>query len=146
MKNHFITIVLLALVAYIATPKIISMIKGPAETPTIFASGFTLEEAVQQSTTTGKPMLVLVTADWCPPCQSLKRGALTDPEVTQWVQDNVIPVYLEDGANPDAIRMLPVRSYPTTLVIQDGDIVGQFTGNRSASSFLSSVRELVEKS
>lgn len=146
MKNHFITIVLFALIAYIATPKIISLIKGPAETPSMFAAGLTLDQAVEQSAMTGKPMLVLVTADWCPPCQSLKRGALNDPEVTQWVQEHTIPVYLEDGTNPDSIRMLPVRSYPTTLVIRDGGVVGQFSGNRSASSFLSSVRELVEKS
>ena len=146
MKNHIITIVLLALVAFIATPRIVSLLKGPAETPTIFAAGLTLDQAVEQSAATGKPMLVLVTADWCPPCQALKRGALIDPEVAQWVQDNMIPVYLEDGTNPDAIRMLPVRSYPTTLVIQEGNILGQFSGNVSASKFLSSIQDLTSKS
>jgi thiol:disulfide interchange protein len=29
----------------------------------------------------GKPILVFATADWCPPCRTLHRGALTDPGV-----------------------------------------------------------------
>lgn len=146
MKHHFVTILLLALVAYIATPKIISMIKGPADTPSMFASGYSIEQASEQSHTTGKPMLVLVTADWCPPCQTLKRGALSDAKVTEWVSENMIPVYLADGVHDDQIGMLPVRSFPTTLVIQDGQILGQFSGNRSASGFLSRIRDIASKS
>ena len=147
MKAHtFVTILLIALIAYIVTPKIMSMIKGPAETPSIFVKGYTIEQASEQSHTTGKPMLILVTADWCPPCQALKRGALSDEKVVEWVGENMIPVYLEDGANQDQIRMLPVNSYPTTLVIKDGKILGQFTGNKSASDFLSRIRDLSSKS
>lgn len=149
MKKHsatFLTIALLALVAFIITPRIISMIQGPAETPSMFVAQYTIEQASEQSHTTGKPMLVLVTADWCAPCQSLKRGALSDPAVIEWVSENMIPVYLEDGANQDQIRMLPVNSFPTTLVLKDGKILGHFTGNKSASGFLSRVRELASKS
>ncbi|MFK7759902.1 MAG: thioredoxin family protein [Phycisphaerales bacterium] len=142
MKNHFVTIVLLALVLYIITPKVMNIISGPAETPGIFVQKLSLQAAQEQSETTGKPMLVLVTADWCPPCQALKKGALTDDSVTQWVKENMVPVYLEESVNPEEIRMLPVNSYPTTLVIQDGNILGQFAGNASASSFLSKIKQI----
>lgn len=145
-KGHFLTILVLALVAYIIAPKVMNIIKGPAETPQIFAANLTIEQATLQSETTGKPMLVLVTADWCPPCQALKRGALTDTKVTEWVNENMIPVFLEDGANPDQIRMLPVNSFPTTLVIKDGQILGQFSGNKSASKFLNRIKDLSKKS
>ncbi len=145
-KNHFVTIIFLAFVAFILAPKVMNIISGPAETPGIFDAKLTIEQASLQSESTGKPMLVLVTADWCPPCQALKKGALVDTKVTQWVKDNMVPVYLEDGANSDQIRMLPVRSYPTTLVIKDGNILGQFSGNTSAANFLSRIQDLSNQS
>ena len=145
-KNHFVTILFLALIAFIIAPKVMNILAGPADTPSIFSANLSIEQASLKSESTGKPMLVLVTADWCPPCQTLKKGALSDSEVTQWVKDNMIPVYLEEGTNPDQIRMLPVNSYPTTLVIKDGDILGQFTGNQSASKFLNRIQALSNQS
>ncbi|MBO6514495.1 MAG: thioredoxin family protein [Phycisphaerales bacterium] len=142
-KGHFLSIVFLALIAYMVAPKVINMVQGPAPLPTMFAHNYNIERATIQSETTGKPILILVTADWCPPCQALKKGALSDPKVTDWVNANMIPVYLEDGADQDQIRLLPVRSYPTTIVLKDGQILGQFTGNKSASAFLSRIKDSV---
>lgn len=146
IKSHFTTILLLVFVVFVITPKVMNIIAGPADTPSIFAAKLTIEQASLQSETTGKPMLVLVTADWCPPCQALKKGALVDTKVAQWVSDNMIPVYLEDGANSDQIRLLPVNSFPTTLVIKDGQILGQFSGNTSATKFLNRIKDLSNQS
>lgn len=146
MKKHLLTILFLAFIAYLAAPKVMSIIQGPAPTPGMFDDQYTIQQAALQSETTGKPMLVLVTADWCPPCQALKKGALTNTKVTQWVSENMIPVFLEEAANPDQIQMLPIRSYPTTLVIKEGQILGQFTGNQSATKFLTKIQALVSQS
>lgn len=145
-KAHFLTIVFLGLIAYMAAPKIMNMVKGPAPLPTMFAKNYNIERASIQSETTGKPILILVTADWCPPCQALKKGALSDPKVSEWVKDNMVPVYLEDGADQDQIRLLPVRAYPTTIVLKDGQILGQFTGNKSPSAFLSRIKDFASDS
>ena len=142
MKKYFLIILFTALIAFIIAPKLMNIIAGPAEIPGIFSAKLTIEQASLKSEVTGKPMLVLATADWCPPCQALKKGALADPKVIQWVNDNLIPVYLEDGVNQDQIRMLPVNSYPTTLIIKDGKILGQFTGNKSATKFLNRIKAL----
>jgi thioredoxin-related protein len=146
MKKHFLPIVFLALIAFILAPKVLNIIQGPAPTPNIFADGYSIEQATYQSQTSGKPMLILVTADWCPPCQALKKGALSDEKVTNWVKNNMVPVYLEESANPDQIRMLPVNAYPTTLIINEGKVLGHFTGNKSPSSFLSRIKDLASKS
>ena len=75
-KGNIITWALLGIVAFLAAPSLIGLVRGPAETPGVFEAGYSLQEATQKSASAGKPMLVLVTADWCPPCQALKRGAL----------------------------------------------------------------------
>jgi len=125
-------LVLLALVM----PNVINLIKGPAETPGVFDEHYTLTQASGLSADTGKPMLVLVTADWCPPCQTLKRNTMTDPSVIDWIQSNTIPVYLEDGENGQEIGSLPVSAYPTTLLIQDGQVLASLQGAAGAREFI----------
>ena len=84
MKKYFLIILFTALIAFIIAPKVMNIIQGPAEIPSIFSAKLSIEQASLKSENTGKPMLVLVTADWCPPCQALKKGALMDSKVTQW--------------------------------------------------------------
>ncbi len=142
LKKHFLPILFLAFIAYLITPKAINIIQGPAQTPTMFTGNLSIEQASLKSANTGKPILVVATADWCPPCQALKKGALSDPKVIAWVKDNLIPVYLEKSTHPDQLQSLPVNSYPTTFVIQNGQILGQFSGNASATKFLNRIKEL----
>jgi thiol-disulfide isomerase/thioredoxin len=120
----------------VAMPKVFNLINGPAVTPGVFDAGYTLAQAAELSKETGKPMFVLVTADWCPPCQKLKRSTLTEQSVIDWVKTNAVPVYLEDGTNPDEIASLPVRAYPTTLLIQDGQILTSIQGAASAGPYV----------
>lgn len=36
---------------------------------------------------TGRPMIVLVTAEWCPACQQLKHNVLPDPRIQNLLTD-----------------------------------------------------------
>lgn len=40
-----------------------------------------LEGSLAQAETTGKPLVLLFSAVWCPHCRAMKRGTLTAPEV-----------------------------------------------------------------
>jgi thioredoxin-like negative regulator of GroEL len=122
--------------AVLVMPTVLNLIKGPAKTPGVFDDQYTLYQATALSQETGKPMLVLATADWCPPCQKLKRTTLMDPVVVDWINEHTIPVYLEDGASPDEIASLGVRSYPTTMLIQDGQILASLGGPVGSGQFI----------
>lgn len=117
---------------------------GTAEKPALFAQGLTLAEARAVSLETGKPVLALVTADWCPPCQTLKRGALSDPEVVAYLKEFTIPVYLDEANNMAEIAALGTRAYPTTYLLRGNETIAQIEGGDSPAGFLRTVRRALE--
>lgn len=134
-KNLFVVVLIVALML-MALPNLIAMLRGTAEVPDVFSDGYTLAEATAMSIETGKPVLALATADWCPPCQTLKRGPLQDPEIVAMINANAIPVYLEESKNPQELQQLGLRSYPTTFILEGNQVVAALSGGSQYKRFL----------
>jgi thiol:disulfide interchange protein len=116
---------------------------GVAPTPAYFDKTLTLASASQQSATSGKPVFVFVTADWCPPCQSLKREALADPKVAEAVSSLTVPLYVDATSSvPGDVAPLGISGFPTVILLKDGKELGRFTGNTSASNLLAFVEQV----
>ncbi len=126
----------------------ISVITGAFRTapvPQAFAGATPLNDALDAAKTSGMPVLAFITADWCQPCQSFKRGALVDKDVATWISDNTHPVMIDATKdNPDAARM-GVEAIPTMVLIRNDDKgereVARFSGDRDAAFLLSWLRE-----
>jgi len=85
----------------------------------------TFENAKAESRRNGKPVLIDFNADWCPPCQTMKRQVFDDLGRGRAVRTAVIPVsvvdrFREDGRNPPEIedlqRRYGVEAFPTLIV------------------------------
>jgi thiol-disulfide isomerase/thioredoxin len=135
------TVVLFVIVAGLSALLMARGLGRKAQTPEIFADGYTLETARSISAESGKPLFILATADWCGPCQALKRGALTDVEVVAFLRDRTVPVYLEEGPNLAEIRSLGVRAYPTTLLIRGDETMGVIEGGAGPAEYLRMIRQ-----
>src|SRR5690349_9331966 len=46
------------------------------------------DQAVEQCRATGKPALVLFTADWCPSCRQFESEVLSQDEVKSYLQEH----------------------------------------------------------
>lgn len=112
------------------------MLRPAAPIPGAFSSGIRLEEAVQRGSAEQRPVLAVVTADWCPPCQALKRGALSDARVTAFITEHTIPVYVDADAHGVEAGSLGVSSIPASVVIRDGVIVARTGGAVGAEEYL----------
>jgi thiol:disulfide interchange protein len=109
--------------------------------PPPFSPAVTLEAAIQESQRSGRPVLAFVTADWCGPCQQLKRGALADVRV--WIEQHTVPVYIDAtraSADQDlqtVMNRLRVRALPTLLLLGSDEAErARLTGVVSARDLL----------
>lgn len=84
-----------------------------------------LSTAMTDSAQTSKPILLVFTASWCPPCQAMKHEVWTDPAVRELAESRYVPVLL-DIDRPEsrpAVGHYGVSSIPTIIVLnQKGDV------------------------
>lgn len=127
-------VLLLAVAALAVVGGLRAMRGGVAPVPAVFVGAVPLADAQAQSASSGKPVLVFATADWCVPCQRLKRGALSDPELAARIEAKTIAVYLDvtDGVPPEAAG-LGIEGIPALIVLKDGRVVSRSVGLRSAA-------------
>jgi thiol:disulfide interchange protein len=101
----------------------------PAAVHDLFAASPTFADAAASAAQQGRPVLVLATADWCPPCQKLKATTLADVEVIEAINAATVP-YKLDVTNAAALspedaalaQRLGVSGIPA-LYLVDGDEV-----------------------
>jgi thiol:disulfide interchange protein len=108
----------------------------PAPTPTFFGQSFSLDDAMARAEKDDKVVFAYATADWCAPCQTFKRGALSNERVIDWMKQNAIPVYIDIDDNPEDAVRLGVNPIPASFVIADGRIVDSVDGPLSTERFL----------
>jgi thiol:disulfide interchange protein DsbD len=89
--------------------------------------GYDWDAAVVQSKSSGKPALVLFTADWCPACRQLESQVLSKSDVQQYLKENFTLLVVDlskrsDAASGERARECGIRSIPTLVLY---DVQGQ---------------------
>jgi len=95
-----------------------------------------LTAAQAQAKVTNKPVLAYFTAEWCGPCQEMRRRVFSDRTVAD-AAAAVIPVRIDVDKQPAVAREYHIDALPTFILIDaDGRPVRSESGGMEAGEFV----------
>jgi len=96
-----------------------------------------LDDARDEASADGKLVLAYFTADWCQPCQVMKRTTWANPDVEQKLRQGFVPVKIDIDDQPRLAAGYGVQSVPTYAVLTtDGRPVRAAVGVMPPDEFL----------
>jgi len=104
-----------------------------------------IDSARQLAATSGKPMLLFFTAEWCVPCRIMKREVFADPEVTMAINAKVVPVMIHEGepGADDVFSRYDVRGTPITIFTDpQGNVLDYEVGGIGKARFMEMLENL----
>jgi thioredoxin-like negative regulator of GroEL len=101
---------------------------GVAPTPEVFQGRTSLDAAISEAAKSDKVVFAFATADWCPPCQQMKRTLLVEPSIVAQINRDFLPVYVDIEKDNAAAERLAAFSVPTTVILKDGKQVARMEG------------------
>lgn len=114
------------LAALVATPLLVALPAAAAERQPFTDAAF---EAAQAA---GRPILIEVTAPWCPTCRAQKPhvdAVAADPRMRE-----AVLLSIDFDSQKDALRRLNVRSQSTLIALRGREERGRATGVTDAAA------------
>ncbi len=107
-----------------------------------------LADALVKAKADNKPVIVIFSAVWCGPCQSMKKKVYPSAEVKPF-HDKFIWAYLDadDNANDADSKKFGVSGIPHIEFLDSaGKSIGQQVGSGSPEAFAKKLEEMLKKS
>lgn len=115
---------------------------------TLEATGLELrsfDAALVEAASTGKPVLVEMSAIWCPSCRTFDKNVLSDPAVYALIRERFVfaRVEYEDEEGEAFMKRYGVKGFPHAFVVDaQGEVIKELRITRKAGSFLLQLQEI----
>lgn len=133
---------LIALLAALTLPVLAS--EFPEGSPKF---GTSYEAALKTAKAEGKPVILVFSAVWCPPCQAMKKSVYPSAEVKP-LHDKFVWAYLDvdEESNAKAAEKYGVQGIPhVQFLSKDGKALGNQVGGVSPAEFAGILSKVSEK-
>ena len=141
-KVHHMKKLIPLILAAIALPLLAS--DFPAGSPKFASSLKAVSAAAEKS---GKPMIVVFSAVWCPPCQMMKKEVYPS-EAVKALQDKFEWAYIDvdEESNAPAAAKFGVQGIPHIQFLdKSGKDIGNQVGGTSPEDFASTLEKILKK-
>ncbi|MDZ4286877.1 MAG: thioredoxin family protein [Prosthecobacter sp.] len=141
-------LILLLAAALLAASFILPAIAAPHEFPKGSPKFLTdYKAAIEQSKKEGKPAILVFSAAWCPPCQTMKKSVYPSKEVAA-LHDKFVWAYLDvdEDANSKAAQQYAVQGIPhVQFVDPSGKDLGNQVGSTTPGDFAGTLNKVLKK-
>jgi thioredoxin 1 len=103
--------------------------------PAVFEFG-EFNEALEASRSSGRPLIIDFTAEWCAPCRAMDRTAWSDERVLAWMREHAHAAQIDIDRDESTAERYGVKAVPTVIALRGGQEVDRFTGARSTDKLL----------
>lgn len=104
-------------------------------------------QALSKAEKEGKPVVLVFSAAWCPPCQQMKKNVYPSAEVTP-MHDKFVWAYLDvdEGDNSRAAENFSVSGIPHVEFLDaSGKSLGKQVGGVTPAAFASLLKDVSDK-
>ncbi|MBK8091171.1 MAG: thioredoxin family protein [Verrucomicrobiaceae bacterium] len=116
----------------------------PKGSPTFKSSATSAINAAKKE---GKPVILVFSAAWCPPCQAMKKDVYPSAAVKAY-HDKFVWAYLDvdDGSNRRAAEKAGVSGIPHIQFLDaQGNEIGKQVGGNSPEAFAKTLESMLAK-
>lgn len=101
------------------------------------------QQAGEVAAQSGKPILVYIRSANCHYCDLMQTNVWQDPATLATVMRDFVPLKLTREENPEAVQVLQVKGFPTTLIFSaDRRYVDRLDGYVEAERFRTAVGKM----
>jgi thiol-disulfide isomerase/thioredoxin len=96
-----------------------------------------IRRAVDQAAQENLPILVQVSAPWCPHCQRMKSETYRNPNLTSLINARFVAIAVNTDEQRDFVEKMGIQSLPTTLIVgPDLRVLNRLQGFQSAEQLM----------
>lgn len=139
-----IAVALVLVAARVAAPLVVPLAEQNAPKAAGAVQWLPPAEGLRLAASSGKPMLLDFTADWCQPCHMLDKHVFGNPAIAKGINERFVPVRVvdrrqEEGRNAPEVDELQqrygVRGFPTVVFADGGGERARMEGFRGPDEF-----------